>query len=379
MNTSNNISTNVSEVTHVLLSDTVEFKVFKILLYSLILLASTLGNGLVIHVIRNTERMWTPSNVLIMNLAVCDIITPVLSILFDLPLEENEYKWIYGGFMCKVLWPGSTFSTTSSSLTLAAISMDRYRVIMHPFKSKLSMDQVKIMISLIHLFALAVVTPYIYVLRLGEDGRCDETWSADSAYRKVYTMVLFLVQYCIPLIFMTIMYTMTLKSLYSASLKTWVMRLDHVEEDASLHVVSESSSTDSCHSGKQKKKKKKRAFFHVGSGVVSETNRRATKMFMVVVFVFATCMFPNQVMWLWNDYGEELQARHRIITIICLMFTYANSVCNPVIYAFFSADFKKGFYGVYGKLCCKTIDEYDLTAHNSQYVGSHYNQSRTQC
>jgi len=345
--------------------ETVEFKIVKIVCYCIILLCSTIGNGLVIHVIKNTEKMRTPSNLLVLNLAVCDLVTPLLSIPFDFALEENRYEWLYGEFMCKTLWPGVTLSTTSSSLTLAAISFDRYRVIMHPFKNKLTMKNVKVIIAAIHTCAVFVVTPYIYVLRL-RGNECSEKWAGD-VYRQGYTVFLFLIQYCIPLIFMIAMYTLTLKSLYSASVKTWDMRKNHVDEETltfSNGCELSTSPENNTIAIKLKKKRAKWKFFHLKHHGTNEANRRATKMFIVIVIVFAVCMFPNQVVWLWAEFGNGYShERHKIVLIICWIITYSNSVCNSVIYAMFSNDFRKGFYGVYGKLCCRQIDTYEVNPH----------------
>lgn len=361
-----NTSVPTEQATH----ETVEFKVVKILFYCIILTCSTIGNGLVIYVIKTTERMRTPSNILVLNLAVCDLVTPLISIPFDFAVEENGYVWMYGGFMCKILWPGATLSTTSSSLTLAAISFDRYRVIMHPFKSKLSMDKVKIIISFIHMFSIFVITPYIYVLRL-QGNHCTEAWPGHE-YRQAYTLLLFLVQYCIPLIFMTIMYTLTLKSLFSASVKTWVMRKDHVEEQPITSTQESEVSVDN--NNYHTKKKKKWRLLQINPQGASEANKRATKMFIVIVIVFATCMFPNQVVWFWSDFGNGMaHESFKIVSIVCWIFTYTNSVCNSVIYAVFSNDFRKGFYHAYGRFCCKVIGHYEV---NSKYPDNPCNHLR---
>ena len=58
-----------------------------------------------------------------------------------------------------------------------------------------------------------------------------------------------------------------------------------------------------------------------------EQNIRLAKMFTIVVVVFAISMFPNQVLWIWIDYGNG--AKHRLfhyISVVCRLCTYANSV-----------------------------------------------------
>ena len=107
-------------------SESLEFKTCKLFLYFIILIFSSLGNGLVFCLISCNRRLrQASSNRLLLNLSACDFLTPLLSIPFDLALEERGYVWPYGAAMCRVLWPSSTLTATASALTLAAISLDR--------------------------------------------------------------------------------------------------------------------------------------------------------------------------------------------------------------------------------------------------------------
>lgn len=107
-------------------SESTEFKTVKLILYFVILTFSSVGNGLVFYLISCHRRLrQASSNTLLLNLSACDLLTPLLSIPFDLVLEERGYVWPYGTFMCRVLWPASTLTATASALTLAAISLDR--------------------------------------------------------------------------------------------------------------------------------------------------------------------------------------------------------------------------------------------------------------
>jgi len=116
----------VNPTTDTPLGESSEFKTLKLFLYFIILIFSSLGNGLVFYLISCNRRLrQTSSNRLLLNLCACDFLTPLLSIPFDLALEERNYVWPYGAFMCRVLWPASTLTTTASALTLAAISLDR--------------------------------------------------------------------------------------------------------------------------------------------------------------------------------------------------------------------------------------------------------------
>jgi len=75
-----------------------------------------------------------------------------------------------------------------------------------------------------------------------------------------------------------------------------------------------------------------------------EQNIRLAKMFVFVVVVFAISMFPNQVLWLWVDFGNGAENKFfHYISVVCRLFTYANSVLNPFIYALKSREFRSGF------------------------------------
>lgn len=125
--TSMNLSTLTANPTaDAALGESSEFKTLKLFLYFIILIFSSLGNGLVFYLISCNRRLrQASSNRLLLNLCACDFLTPLLSIPFDLALEERDYVWPYGAVMCRILWPASTLTATASALTLAAISLDR--------------------------------------------------------------------------------------------------------------------------------------------------------------------------------------------------------------------------------------------------------------
>lgn len=171
-----NESTMASNITGVLSNlEYLEFRVVKVLLYVLIFILSCIGNSLVITVILRAKGKRTPANLLILNLAVCDLVTPALSIPFDLALEELNYVWPFGRAICKVLWPFQTAFSTSSSLTLAVISLDRLRTLANPFAKRVSMETMVMIVCTIHAFSIGLCIPYFIALELNDkEDSCDE-------------------------------------------------------------------------------------------------------------------------------------------------------------------------------------------------------------
>ena len=171
----------------------------------IVLILNTTGNFLVIQAIARTHRLRTASNLLVANLALCDLLSPLLNIPIDISVEVSDHAWHYGPVACRLIWPIATMMTTSSAFTLVAISIDRSRALRHPFLSKITTCQSLGIILLIHTTSLLVILPYSVASTL-IDGECAEDWSANIFTSRQYTLVLFHVQYLIPLLVLAFVY-----------------------------------------------------------------------------------------------------------------------------------------------------------------------------
>ena len=207
---------------------------------------------------------------------------------------------------------------------------------MHPFTPRLTKRQIKFIIVSIHVLSAVIIIPYIIFLKL-EDHECGERWPKFS-YRQAYTVILFLVQYALPLAFMTTVYTLALTKLYNVTSNTTQMR--SMESRNKLCKDSETNNNTE-RSKRAVRKLSSRVATNMKRGFEVESNVRVTKLFVVIVVIFAVFMLPNQVLWLWSDFGGGLQHQDlNTIKIICWLFTYTNCVCNPVIFMIFCKEFR---------------------------------------
>ena len=77
--------------------------------------------------------------------------------------------------------------------------------------------------------------------------------------------------------------------------------------------------------------------------------RRTLRMFTCVVVVFAVCILPNQITWIWMAFnGAHLN--HVLYTVFYFL-TYTNSVLNPWIYGAVNPSFRKAYRKMF---CCKS-------------------------
>lgn len=309
-------------------TEAVEFRITKIALYVVVFVLSCVGNSLVVIVIIGVKGMRTPPNLFILNLALCDLITPVVGIPLDLAIEELDHKWPFGKAMCKILSPFVTMFSTSSSLTLAAISLDRYRALARPLVERVSSATVVMFALAIHIFSLSLCVPYFIVLGYDDSEKsCKEHWSS-VGHSQAYTIALFLFQFALPLITMSMAYLLIYRSLRSNTLRLF-SRMSMRKQRSRTRTLSKMS-TLSKESAELKLRR--------------EQNIHLARMFVIVVMIFAIGKSPNQFFWLWIDFGNAAANKfYDYISVVCRLFTYANSVLNPFIYALKSKEFRSGF------------------------------------
>ena len=102
---------------------------------------SVIGNSLVICIIVKQQSIKTSTNCLILNLAVCDILTTVLLTPIFIQIFFLRGKWfggVMGSFTCKFVEYGNSVTLYCSLLNLVAIAIDRCLAVTRPLSYKLS-------------------------------------------------------------------------------------------------------------------------------------------------------------------------------------------------------------------------------------------------
>ena len=299
---SGNISQN--ETRSVDQSSTHIVRILQLLFYAIIIAIGSVGNALICFAILSRKKRKV-SEYFILNLAITDLFTSIVSIPLDI-IERLAGYWPYGSFLCKLVYPLQTVLMAVSVATLLAMSLERHRAIMHPLKPRMKGKKPIVVICAIWIGSVILVSPYIYVL--GFDGRnCDEYWPG-TAYVKAYTMSVFIVLYLCPLCGITAAYVRIGRKLYG-DIKT----LQAVVADSEGGVTGRHMLKTRAH-----------------------RNVRIVKIFVTAVVAFAVCMLPNHVMWLWKDYGHEYNTPDFLdLLVFTNILVYANSCINPFIFGTF--------------------------------------------
>lgn len=285
------------------MGESLTFKIVKLSLYALIFVISVVGNALVCIVIARRRRMRTVTNYFILNLAIADLAITCICIPFDIPVQENSYKWPYGHFMCKILYPLQTMCIFASIFTLTAVSLNRFWAIVYPLRRQMTKSSATIVIISIWIISSGLTVPYMSVLYLNGT-ECTENWTAIE-YRKAYTLCLFIFQYFLPLLVIGVAYIkigIELKKCIGPQINAALCRAQR--DDA----------------------------------------RKVVRMLIIVTLLFALCVLPNNIMWIWLDFGKGDSYEHFWdMVAVTNIILFANSATNPVAYTICHEKFREEF------------------------------------
>ncbi|KAK7471533.1 hypothetical protein BaRGS_00035813 [Batillaria attramentaria] len=281
--------------------------------YILILTLGWLGNGLVIYVVLRYAKMKTVTNMYILNLAISDVLF-IVSLPF-LTTTTIVKHWVFGFAMCKIYFVLFSINLFTGVFTLAVMSADRYLAVCHPIRSlKYRTPRIALFLCLfIWSVSFLVMLPIILysttVSHRSKDGKytCAISWPEGQPIPpdKAFIWYSFILGFAVPVSLIAVFYVLV------------VLRLRHV--------------------GPNKKSKEKK-----------KSHRRVTRLVLTVISVYVSCWLPYWVFQVDIVFGTaDPNAALKLWKIILFngftVLTFANSMLNPLLYAFLSDNFRKSF------------------------------------
>ncbi|NXC43982.1 GALR2 protein, partial [Penelope pileata] len=295
-------------------SDSPELRVAGIIvpiIFSLIFLLGTVGNGLVLAVLlRNGQVKYNTTNLFILNLAMADLCFIVCCVPFQATIYTLD-GWLFGAFACKAVHFLIYLTMYASSFTLATVSIDRqvYLAIRYPLRSRdlRTTQNAGVAIVVIWLLSLLFAGPYLsyyQIVHYHGVPICVPIW--ENQRRKILDILTFVFGYLLPVTVVSLAYARTIKFLWTS--------VDPLER------ISESR----------------------------KDKRKVTKMIVAVAILFCLCWLPHHLVILCFWFGHFPFNR---ATYACRLashcLSYANSCLNPIVYALISKHFRKRFKQVF--------------------------------
>ncbi|XP_017562393.1 trace amine-associated receptor 13c-like [Pygocentrus nattereri] len=273
-----------------------------------VVLLTVCGNLLIIISVCHFKQLHTPTNMLVLSLAVSDFLVG----LFVMPFHFMwliESCWMFGHVFC-VLFNFVSFQLTSVSVgNIALIALDRYVALSHPFlySKDVTSTVIHAVILLTWLFSLLYNFAMFYVGGNFTDlvlcpGECLYYLGETNSLVDLLFVVI------VPCTLMVVLYV-----------QVFVIARRHANAIRELNHNVKSISKMSSDS--------------------MRSERKAAKVLGVLVIVFLVCLVPYYVCSLMSD-AVSADSSYLVVNNILILF-YLNSSINPVIYALFYSWFQR--------------------------------------
>lgn len=286
-----------------------------ITLYTLVFIPGIIGNTCFCTVVLARKKVRTVTNVLLFNLAVADLVILCVNLPFTVVVTIT-HLYPFGLVMCKIQTFSQTLAVLAESFTIVAISCDRYRAIVFPLKSKLSLRIAKIVIACSWIvaapFAIVLLnfTTIVHIEMTGDF--CLEVWNNDSS-RRTFTLIMFLSCLVVPLIICIYFYAAISMTLIKS--KKFLKNNDK-------------------------------------SSRILRRRRIAAVKCGVVMGLYFICWLPSYLFVILTDYGFNMiqdETTYSMVYATINWIGYINSCCNPIIYSFFNDSYRSALYSVFGR------------------------------
>ena len=296
------------------------------LTYVIVFLVALIGNSIVIHVVRMRLTNRVPFNLLIVNMAACDIIYAFAAAPFGIHYIWVSVLWFsgeFGAFLCKFKEFALVVSIATSVLTLSVMSVDRYLAIVHVLKRPLSRQKVFYAVIILWLVSFLLSSGELVKMKSLEfRGHlvCAPMWSVDLQtsilITKVEFNIKFVTLYAAPLVTMAIFYSSIMRFL-------WLRKVPGVKSD------------------ENDRKVKKQC-------------QKVVLMLVTMVTVFAVGWLPVHVIHYLSIYTTLCPLPESAV-IFMILLAHANCAINPCLYIVFNSSFREEFRRLMARCCLKEV------------------------
>ncbi|MCI4393978.1 hypothetical protein PGIGA_G00163390 [Pangasianodon gigas] len=261
------------------------------------------GNTLAIYVVLRYVKMKTVTNIYILNLAVADELY-ILGLPF-LSTQNVLSYWPFGSFLCRVVMTTDSLNQFTSIFCLTVMSIDRYLAVVHPLRSsRWRRPRVaKVVSAAVWATSFIVVLPVVIFSDVQDMfNSCNMSWPEPRNLWPVafilYTSVL---GFFAPLLVICACYVLIVVRVKASGART-------------------------------------------GFGRRRRSERKVTRMVVVIVVAFVLCWLP---FYMINIVNLIFILPENSVTVgvyfFSVILTYANSCANPILYGFLSDNFRQSF------------------------------------
>ena len=267
-----------------------------VVLYITIAVGGSLGNTLVLLVIRQTPNLKTACGVFIAHLALADLLVTAVAIPIVISLIIPGFVPLcsLNGSMLAAIIVGRC-SCAASLLILAAMSIDRCWAICYPFDHKIQMTSSKLKTVLLFIWLASLILPILEVV-FWREGLSDSVLVVKQLQRLGILICYF--------------------AIVMSGLATFITVRCSSSKIANLHNEGSHNRT---------------------LGELRERNKQVAKTIALVVVVFSMCWVP--IIFI----GARFTDHYSVLHFWGVLPGFANSAVNPCIYFYRQKSYRQAF------------------------------------
>ncbi|KAI9564467.1 hypothetical protein GHT06_008206 [Daphnia sinensis] len=180
---------------------------------------SVFGNGLVLHLFSKTKELKTPANMFVVNLAFSDLCMMISQFPWFVYNSFNGGVWLFGPFLCELYSCTASVFGLGSITTMAAISYDRYNVIVNGMNGpRMTYKKAAGLITFCWCYAILwSIFPFLGWGAFIPEGildSCGFDYLTRDTRIVSYTCCVFVSNYCTPLLIISYCYYHIVKAIF---------------------------------------------------------------------------------------------------------------------------------------------------------------------
>lgn len=302
--------------------------------FAILIVFGALGNSLVCHVVVRNTRMRTQRNIFIINLAISDLTLCLFTQPFNL-YKVLKADWMLGTSMCKLVPMCAGMNVFVSTISITAIALDRYQVIVYPTKDSFKKFGAVISLVSIWLIAFILASP----LLIFNETKVFEPVPGIAFYtvcvenelmlleKRIYSSASILLQFLLPVVIVCVAHVRISKKLTYRL----VNRCRPIVDGSAYHVTRS-----------QREARRK---------------RKTTRLLVSIAVVFACSWLPLNIVNLLADFDFQLTKTfdlhmRGLLFPVCHVFVLCSACVNPLLYGWLNDNFRREFIDI---LCCPSM------------------------
>ncbi|KAI9556585.1 NPFG-protein-coupled receptor [Daphnia sinensis] len=331
--------------------------------YCVLIIFGTIGNSLVVYVVARQPAMRTARNVFVVNLAISDLLLCLITMPLTL-MEIRSYTWPLGNspVSCKMVGSLQAVSIFVSTLSITAIALDRYQLIVYPTKKSFQLTGALLALAGIWTLGVVLALPLFIVRTLQHHDipipnspitsvdYCLEEWPNERG-RSLYSIGSILIQYALPIITVSVAHARICNKL-----QVRMASMSHQQQQSTRQPPSVTNGQQTPNDSSAR-------------AVAREEKLRKTNTLLVAIaIIFTICWLPmntfNVVVDTWNVFGDDTETM-LIVYAVCHMVGMSSACANPLLYGWLNDNFRKEFHKIGTSFIAKAMKTKANTTSNA--------------